>query len=106
MGRLAKLIVSGLLFLAAYYAVYGGEYSVFDLSRQRTAVEQERDTLVELQHRLDSLSAWADSLQSDSATLERVAREQFGMIRDGETLYRFAAPADSDADDVREPDAP
>jgi cell division protein FtsB len=34
-------------------------------------------------------------LQVDSATLERVARERFGMIRAGEILYRFAPSADS-----------
>jgi cell division protein FtsB len=106
MYRIAKLIVPGLLLAAAYYAVYGGEYSLFDLRRQHAAVALERDTLAALQHQIDSLDAWADSLRSDSATLERVAREQFGMIRDGETLYRFAAPADGAADDDRNPDAP
>jgi cell division protein FtsB len=106
MSRLAKLIVPGLLLVAAYYAIFGGEYSLFELRRARAAVEIERDTLVELQHRIDSLTAWGDSLRSDPATLERVAREQFGMIREGETLYRFAAPADSTSDDSRDPDAP
>jgi cell division protein FtsB len=50
-------------------------------------------TLVEVHSQIDSLSAWADSLRDDSGTLERVARERFGMIKEGETLYRFAEPA-------------
>ena len=99
MGRLARAIVPGLLLVAAYYAVFGGEYSLFELGRAREAVVTQKVTLVELEEELDSLAAWADSLRSDESTLERIARERFGMIREGETLYRFAAPTDSSSVD-------
>ncbi len=95
MDRLGKAIVLGLLLVAAYYSVFGGEYSLFELRSARAAVQTERATTVQLQDQIDSLLAWTDSLQSDSATLERVARERFGLIREGETLYRFATPTDS-----------
>ena len=58
----------------------------------------EQATIEELEGRIDSLDAWADSVRSDPATLERIAREQFGMIREGETLYRFVPPEDEDAE--------
>jgi len=92
MNRLAKLLLPSLLIVAVYTAVYGGEYSVFELHGTRVALEEERITLHELESQIDSLAAWADSLQNDPQTLERVAREEFGMIREGETLYRFAEP--------------
>jgi len=92
---LKRAILPGLLLIAVYYAVFGGEYSVWDLGRTRAAVEAEREELALLRHQIDSLRAWADSLRNDSTTLERIARERFGMIRDGETLYRFAIPRDS-----------
>jgi cell division protein FtsB len=38
------------------------------------------------------LQARADSLATDSAALERIAREYYGLIRDGERLYRFVEP--------------
>jgi cell division protein FtsB len=95
MHRLKRAILPGLLLLAAYYAVFGGEYSWFELRDARAAVEQEEVDLAELHRQIDSLRAWADSMQIDSVTLERIARERFGMIRDGETLYRFAQPSDS-----------
>ena len=94
MHRLKKAIVPGLLLVAVYYALFGGEYSLFELNAARAAVETERADLADVRGQIDSLSAWADSLEEDSATVERIARERFGMIRDGETLYRFA-PADS-----------
>jgi hypothetical protein len=36
----------------------------------------------------------AGKLESDDAAIERIARERFGMIREGEILYRFV-PVDS-----------
>jgi cell division protein FtsB len=49
---------------------------------------------------VDRLRARRDSLLHDSATIERVARERYGLIRDGERLYRFADPQDSAADSM------
>lgn len=90
MERIQRAIVPGLLLAAIYYAVFGGEYSVFELREARVSLTQERQTLAEVRTRIDSLNAWADSLENDPSTIERIAREEFGMIRDGETLYRFA----------------
>jgi cell division protein FtsB len=88
-SRLRDLVMPALLIVAVYYATFGGEYSIFELRAARASVADERRALQELEARIDSLSAWADSLRSDPGTLERIAREQFGMIREGETLYRF-----------------
>jgi cell division protein FtsB len=97
-GRLTRAVVPGLALIALYYAVFGGEYSVFELRATRAALEVERGALEALRLEIDSLSAWADSLENDPATIERIAREDFGMIREGETLYRFA-DVDPDADE-------
>jgi len=94
-GRLKKLLLPGILLAAVYYAVFGGEYSVFALRRARADARKEEASLRELHRQIDSMKARADSLKTDSATLERIARERYGMIRDGETLYRFATPEDS-----------
>ncbi len=88
--RLGRILVPGLLLAAVYYAVFGGEYSVFELREARQALAVEREVLTEVHAQIDSLGAWADSLRNDATTIERIAREDFGMIRDGETLYRFA----------------
>ena len=101
MNRLAKVLVPGLLLVAVYLAVFGGEYSVFDLHRTRVDLESERITLMELESQIDSLVAWSDSLTNDPQTLERVAREEFGMIREGGTLYRFAEPESDEGAEAR-----
>jgi cell division protein FtsB len=49
-----------------------------------------------LQHVVDSLKRYKHQLQTDPALQERIAREEFGMVRGNkELLYRFAEPADS-----------
>jgi len=97
---MTRAIVPVLLLAAVYFAVFGGEYSVFEVRSTRAQVEIESVRLAEVSARIDSLAAWADSLANDPATIERVAREDFGMLRDGETLYRFADAEESDPEAV------
>ena len=93
MSRLKKTILPVILLLAAYYAVFSGEYSWFALREVRMELEEVEDELARKRQQIDSLLALADSVESDPSMLERIAREHFGMIRDGETLYRFAEPS-------------
>lgn len=95
MGTLRKFIMPTLLGLALYFAIFGGEFSLFELRRaraQRAAAELELDSL---RLEIDSLRTWRDALEGDSATIERIARERYGMIRDGEVLYRYTEPEES-----------
>ena len=90
------LLAGAVLAVALYYAALGGEYSAVDLlrlKRDRRGAEQD---LARTRREVDSLKARARMLERDPATIERVARERFGMIREGETLYRFV-PVDSAA---------
>ncbi len=97
MRVLRRILLPGLLLLAVYYAVLGGSHSVFEVRRARRQVGEARAELAVVERRIDSLRARADSLENDPATLERIARERFGMIREGETLYRFAEPPEETA---------
>jgi cell division protein FtsB len=89
-----KILIPGLLLVAIYYALFGGEYGYFDSRRFRAETEEARRGLEELQRITDSLRIRADSLEFDPRALETLARERFGMIREGEILYRFADPVD------------
>jgi cell division protein FtsB len=75
---------------AVIFAIQGGEYSTLDLWRQRQlklGLQAETDSLARL---VDSLKREAELIRTDRATQERIAREQFGMVRgDKEILYRL-----------------
>jgi cell division protein FtsB len=84
-----RTLVAALWLAGGYYLILGGEYSSLDLR----ALRQEQRTLVgrvdSLAAVTDSLEAWADSLEAIPALIEKVARERYGFIRDGEQLFRF-----------------
>ncbi len=98
MVQVKRFILPALIGLAAYFAVFGGEYSLLEVRQARAERAEEAERLAELRRVNDSLRAWGDSLEADSATIERIARERYGMIRDGEVLYRIAPPPDSTED--------
>lgn len=86
---LARLIWGALILGAVVFALQGGEYSTLDIARQHRRIR-------ELTARSDSLASVVDSLtrseklvRTDTATQERIAREDFGMVRGNEILYVF-----------------
>ena len=92
-----RIIWWALIVVAVFFAVQGGEYSTKDLyvlSRRTGTLTREVDSL---ERQVDSLGRYLRLVKSDSATMERIAREEFGMVRgDKEILYRFGdAPSTS-----------
>ena len=85
-----------LIAFALFFAIQGGEYSTRDLyvlHRRATITAHQVDSL---KHHVDSLDRFLRLVKSDSATQERIAREEFGMVRGGkEILYRFGESRDS-----------
>jgi cell division protein FtsB len=92
MGRMAagRWWFLGMVGLSAYYALFGGEYSALETLRIRREAADAELLLAQLAVERDSLTARVDALEGDARTLETLARESFGMIREGEVLYRFA----------------
>ena len=92
--RAGRLLVWAAVLAAALFAVQGGEYGTSDLMRQRTRKQRLARTIDSLQREVDSLSAYRRALATDPVLQERIAREEFGMVRGSkELLYRIAEPA-------------
>ena len=70
-------------------AVFAGEYSTIDWLKLRGQLADQQEAVAVLRAELDSLSRIARALENEPAAQERAAREGFGMIRDGEILYRI-----------------
>ncbi len=75
----------------AYFAVQGGEYGTTDLLRQRRRLAVLQHDVDSLRSQVDSLVRWKRAIETDPIVQERLAREEFGMVKgDKEILYRFA----------------
>jgi len=89
-----RIVTAVLIAAATVFAFAAGEYGTLDWFELRREERDERIRITELQHQVDSLQKMAAGLEKDPRTQERVAREEFGMIRKGEHVYRLV-PADS-----------
>ena len=80
---------------AGLFALLGGQYTTFDLLRLKRQFGEEREAIAQLKVAVDSLEKAAQAAERDPRTQERIARDQFGMIKAGEHLYRIVPPGDS-----------
>jgi cell division protein FtsB len=87
--RTGRVIAAIFLIGGVAFGLFGGEYRAIDWWKLKRQVREEQVAIEELRLEIDSLRAYAESLETDRRTQERVARERFGMIRDGEIVYRI-----------------
>ncbi|GAB1341704.1 FtsB family cell division protein [Gemmatimonas sp.] len=88
---------AGVLFVA-YYAVEGGEYGASDLLAQREDVAEIEAELALLRDTVSVLDSTLKLVSTDDFTLERVAREQHGLVRGPkELLYWVESPVTRDS---------
>ena len=91
-----RLVVVLVLVAAVLFAIQGGEYGTSDLVRQDARKRQMRRVLDSLQREVDSLTRVKRSIETDAAVQERIAREEFGMVKgDRELLFRFTDKRDT-----------
>ena len=86
-----RLLWFALLVAALSFAIQGGEYGTSDLFALRARRARLEARIDSLQRTVDSLERYRKAVASDPAVQERIAREEFGMVRGGkELLYRVA----------------
>ena len=86
-----RLIVAAGALGALWFAIEGGEYGTRDLMRQTQRKARLQASIDSAQHVVDSLRRYKTRLETDPVLQERIAREEFGMVRgEKEILYRIA----------------
>jgi cell division protein FtsB len=93
-GALALRIILALAALGVIvFAVQGGEWSTVDLIRQKSRLARIRHEVDSLNHEVDSLKKYKQALLTDPVMQEKIAREEFGMVKGNkEILYRYTEP--------------
>ena len=69
-------------------AILLGDSGLFSILRMKNMKGALQDEISALEAQRDSAAVYNDELRNDPETVERVAREEYGMIKDGETCYR------------------
>lgn len=85
-----KKLVILLLLLLVYlqYRLWFGEGSLQEVRDLQRAVEQQREENLQLRERNDALDAEVRDLQLGLDAIEEHAREDLGMVKEGETFYQ------------------
>jgi cell division protein FtsB len=83
--RLMLLLVLGAPIV--FYVFFGprGVMKRIQLQREKAVLEEQIRT-AEAEQR--ALQAQSKALDGDKAAIEKVAREKYGMVKEGETVYR------------------
>ena len=89
---LIRWIMLGLVVAALVFSVQGGEYSTGQWLSLRTKERVTRAEVAALAREVDSLARVKKLVETDKDTQERVAREQYGMLRAGETEFTLVRP--------------
>ncbi len=81
-GGIAVLVVAGGL------AVFG-THAVFRVSQMKAEMAAQEREIAALRARTEALAHTADRLRNDPAYIEQIAREDYGYVREGETVLKF-----------------
>ncbi len=93
--RLAMVVTLG----ALLFAVLGGEFSTWDWLTLRGEERALQVRIAQLTQEVDSLRGVAVAIETDPLVQERIAREQFGMLRRGEFSYQLIPDRDPEERD-------
>lgn len=96
----ARWLVAAVVLLATVFALQAGEYSTLDWLELRRLERAESLQVAELERTVDSLTTVAEAVETDPRTQERIAREKYGMARDGEIVYQIVPDGDTAATDA------
>ncbi|MDE2422839.1 MAG: cell division protein FtsB [Betaproteobacteria bacterium] len=91
-GKIVSLFLLLLITLLSYslFIGKGGWLRIRSLSQQ---ISQQKDANVQQKMRNDALSAEVKDLKQGTDALEEHARTDLGMVRQGETFYRYVNPS-------------
>jgi cell division protein FtsB len=84
----------GLVVAALVFAFQAGEYSTPQWLSLRAREREVRAEVATLTREVDSLARFKKLVETDPLTQERIAREQYGMLRKGEIEFTLVPRED------------
>ncbi len=93
---LRRLAWVGGVVAVLWFALQGGEYDTLQLLRSRTRKLEREAEVARARASLDSLKEEYKKVTTDPARLERLAREEYGMVKGDKELLYWVSGATSD----------
>jgi cell division protein FtsB len=86
--RNARQILAFALFALLVHDVFG-PHGFLAMRRTQKEIEQIRDQIGKVNEENKSLAEQVNSLKSDPRSIERIAREEMGLARPGEMIFKL-----------------
>lgn len=87
-SKWAHILVTGIICLLVAFTIIPRVYTICHLSREYHSLQQQKTALLKVNHQLHHEALEANS----SANIEKIAREQLGMIKPGEKKVQPVIP--------------
>ena len=94
-GRGFLLVV----FLFLVYVFLFGDYGAYRIWRQKREIAQLEQTIEALRLRQEELQREIYLLQNDSEYIEKIAREEYGLTKEGEIIYKIVPSPEGKSDE-------
>jgi cell division protein FtsB len=88
--HLLKILGLALLALGVHDVL--GSHGFLAMRRSQKELEQLRGEIEKLQQENRELADHVEALRTDPKTIERIAREEMGLARPGEMIFKLPAP--------------
>jgi cell division protein FtsB len=86
--KVGRWVAAGfILFLVLY--LFAGDYGFYKIGTLWLERKKLKLEITFEQARFDSLNTVKEKLLKDDKFMEKIARENLGMVKEGETVYRF-----------------
>lgn len=87
-GRYARSLLALALFLIAIHDVFGS-HGLLAMRRTQSQIKELRGEIDRLNQENDDLNKQVHALRTDPKAVERIAREEMGLARPGEMIFKL-----------------
>jgi cell division protein FtsB len=91
MRKRMYLIPAGAILFILFFTIFGerGLLRIYHMNQEQ---QETKKRLEELKAENEKLKREIEALKTDRRYLESIARKDFGLVRQNETIYQFPAP--------------
>jgi len=102
LSRYARAILGLALLLLAIHDVFGS-HGLLAMRRTQSQIQRLRGEIDRLNQENDDLNQQVKALRSDPKAVERIAREEMGLARPGEMIFKLADKPQESAGTAKKP---